>query len=136
MWQISKDNQVKGTADELRTLKPRTLKDRTLFIECPQFPVMDAKTAHFIAKGYLSNAVIGQCDKIVVRGKVWHYDFNTLDLNNRARMAWGNRSIMVQNPIEMQIAGNFFDETRQLWAVPGCYNVRETIKFPASSQHS
>ena len=130
MWQIASDNAVTPSLAEWRSLKPRRLLDRTLFIECPQFPVMDGKTAHFIAAGRLSDAIIGQCDKIVVRGKVWHWDFKTVALNNEAKARYGERG-MFQNPVETQmVEGNFYDTTRQLYQVPRNYNVRESVKFP------
>jgi len=133
MWQIQSDNRVSGTADELHKLNRsrRLIAGKTLFIECPQFPVMDSKTACFIAEGRLSDAVIGQCEYIVVRGKVWKYEYKTLELNRRIQKVWGNRTGMVQNPAETICTGSFYDTTRQLWAVPSSYRVRETIKFPA-----
>jgi hypothetical protein len=80
----------------------------------------------------LSDAAIGGCGKIVVRGKVWHYDFNTRDLNNAIKRRWGRRSGIVQNPLETVLSGSYYDTSRQLWAVPQGYGAKETIKFPAS----
>jgi hypothetical protein len=133
MWQIGKDNRVTPSVVENRQLRaPRQLTDRTLFIECPHFPVCDAKTAKLIAAMRLSDAAIGGCGKIVVRGKVWHYDFNTRDLNNAIKRRWGRRSGIVQNPLETVLSGSYYDTSRQLWAVPQGYGAKETIKFPAS----
>jgi len=131
-WAIHSDNRLTTSAAEFHKLKaPRALRDRTLFIECPNFPVMDAKTARFIAVSRLSDAAIGGCDKIVVRGKVWHYDFKTAEINQSIRKKFGRRTGMVQNPLETVCAGSFYDESRKLWSVPQKYEVKETIKFPA-----
>lgn len=135
MWQIHSDNRITTSGRELKSLKTprRIIPDKILFIECPQFPVMDSKTAHFIAAGRLSDAVIGECGKIVVRGKVWHYEYKTLDLNREARRKWGNRTGFVQNPLETVMSGCFYDTTRALWSVPTNFNPpRSTTKFPAA----
>ena len=130
-WHIGKDNQVVANPFEWRKLKTRRyLTDRTAFIECPQYPEMNAESARLIATYYLSDAVIGKCGKVVVRGRRWHYEFDTITLNSGIKKQWRGRSGMLQNPIEKQLAGAFYDVTRKLYTVPENYNVRETLKFP------
>lgn len=130
-WQIGKDNQVRGSPFELRRLRRKVhLTDRTLHVECPQYPVMDAHIARAIAVLALSDAVIGRCGKILVKGPRWRYEFDTKGLNNFILARCGGRMGLVQNPIERQQAGSFYDTMRGLWQVPVSYGVRERKTFP------
>lgn len=133
MWAIGKDNRVQANPYEMRRLKTRRrLTDRTLFIECPNYPVMDAQSAKLIAVYALSDAAIGGCGKIVVRGPRWHFEFDVAALNGGIKRRWGGRMGILHNPREKQAAGCFFDATRKLWQVPTGYKPREVIKFPAT----
>lgn len=133
-WKIGKDNSLTVNPYEMRQLKTRAkLTDRTLHVECPKdAPVMDAATAKMIAVMAMPNAVIGRCSKINVRGPRWHYEFDVRTLNGGIQRQWGRRTGMVQNPLEQQLAGCFFDETRQLFQVPPSYNVRERVRLTAA----
>lgn len=133
-WQIKKDNELVVNPYEMRRLKNKTrLTDRTLHIECPKdAPVMDAATAKMIAVMALPNAAIGKCSKINVRGSRWHYEFDVKSLNTGIQRKWGRRTGMAINPLEQQVAGAFFDETRQLYQVPREYNVRSRKTLTAA----
>lgn len=133
-WQIHKDNELTVNPFEMRQLKTRAkLTDRTLHVECPKdAPVMDAVTAKLIATMAMPNAVIGKCSKINVRGPRWHYEFDVARLNGSIVRKWGDRPGMFQNPLEQQLAGCFFDETKNLFQVPQSYNVRERVKLTAA----
>lgn len=134
-WFLGKDNAVKANPYEMRQLRTkRHLTDRTLHVECPQYDSVDQQTARVIAVMALPDAVIGGCGKINVRGKRWHYEFDTKTLNKDTARRGFNRMGIVQNPLEKVAAGSFYDTTRQLWAVPQNYGVRETIKFPTTEQ--
>lgn len=135
-WKIGRDNFVKGNPYEFRRLRGRHhLTDRTLHIECPNYPEMDVRSARAIAVMALSDAAIGKCGKILVKGPRWKYEFDTKTLNlGVQKKTFGGRLLsrtgtMHQNPIERVLAGSFYDETRQIWAVPRSYNVRERIVF-------
>jgi len=131
-WSIGKDNALGVNPYEMRRLKGRKhLTDRTLHVECPNYPVMDQKSAKIVATLALSDAAIGGCGIINVKGPRWNYEFKVRDLNGGIRRRFGNRVGMVQNPLEKQMAGCFYDQTRKLWAVPQRYSVKETIRFPA-----
>lgn len=131
-WDIGKDNTLRVNPHEMRRLKTKKHPtDRTLHVECPNYPVMDRKSAHIVATAALSDAVIGRCSIINVKGPRWNYEFRVDDLNGRIKKRWGERRGMFQNPIEKQIAGCHYDTTRKLWAVPQMYSVKETIRFPA-----
>ena len=130
-WAIGKDNQIRPGIAEFKKLKPRALTDRTLFIECPNSAVMGGQLAKLIAGMKISDALIGRCGIITVRGPRWHYSFKTHELNKEIRKQWGEREGMFQNPIESVQAGNFYDETRTLYQVPTGYPApKATIKFP------
>ncbi len=129
-WSIGKDNKVKASPYELRQLRGKYRPTgRTFFVECPNYPDIDQTSARIIAELAKSGAVIGGCSYIVVRGPRWKHEFNVQDINGKGKW-WGKRPGMVQNPIEMQQAGSFFDTTRQLYQVPTSYNVREKKVFP------
>lgn len=131
-WNLGKDNFVKANPGEMRKLKTkRHLTERTLHLECKNLK-MEPWNARAIAIMHLSDAVIGGCGYINVRGPRWHYEFKTKDLNNEVRSRRiGRRMGMPMNPIEKISAGAFYDETRKLWQVPGGYETRETLRFPA-----
>ena len=129
--QIKKDNRVITNPMEMTRLKSRRrLTDRTLHVECPNFPVMTAKTARLIAQFRITDAAIGGCGYILVKGPRWQYEFKTLDLNRHAQSMYGQRSGIREHPLETIAAGSFYDEIKGLYQVPLKYNVRETIKFP------
>ena len=129
---IKKHNEVISNPYEMTQLKSRRhLTDRTLHLECPNFPIMDAATAKLIAVYRLSDAAIGGCGRILVKGPRWQYEFDTKRLNNAIRRKWGRRSGVVESPFETKVMGSYYDETRQLWQVPAGFNKRETITFPA-----
>lgn len=130
-WHIGKDNSLIVNPYELRQLKGRRkLTDRTLHVECPQYDKVDQKTARAIAVLAMPDAAIGNCGYINVRGQRWHYEFKVKDLNRSIQKKWGRRTGMVQSPMEKQLAGCYYDTTRQLWQVPSSFGKRETIKFP------
>ncbi len=61
-WSIGKDNRVRENPYEWRQLRTRRrLTDRTMHIECPNYPVMDRPNAKMVAVLALSDAVIGHC---------------------------------------------------------------------------
>ncbi len=130
--QIKKNNQVISNPMEMTELKSRRrLTDRTLHVECPNFKVMNSATARLIAQYRITDAVIGGCGYILVKGPRWQYEFGTKDLNNLARRMYGRRTGIREHPLETIAAGSFYDETKKLWAVPGKFGTaRETIKFP------
>ena len=131
-WHLGKDNAVRANPYELRRLRTRRkLTERTLHVECPQYDQVDQTTARAIAVMALPEAAIGGCGYINVKGPRWRYEFKTKELNTSIRRRWGNRTGMVQNPVEKVQAGCFYDTTRKLWAVPRSYSAREVIKFPA-----
>jgi len=132
-WDIGKDNTLRVNPYEMRRLKTkRHPTERTLHVECPNYPEMDQRSAHIVAKLALSDAAIGGCSIINVKGPRWNYEFRVDDLNGRIKKQWSKHRVgMFQNPVEKQIAGCFYDTTRKLWAVPQRYSVKETIKFPA-----
>ena len=129
---------MRGNPFEMRRLRGRrTLTDRTLHVECPNYPDVDARSAEAVAKMAISDAVIGGCGKILVKGPKWKYEFDTNALNDKVgTKTFGGRiparvGMMFQNPLEKVVAGSFYDETKALWTVPRSYNVREkTIVDP------
>lgn len=129
-WSISKDNQIRANPYEFRQLKTRRrLTGRTLNVECPNYPDVDQASARMIAELAKASAVIGHCGYITVKGPRWKYEFNVLDINGKGKW-WGQRvGGMMQNPIEMQMAGSSYDTSRPLWSVPQSFNVRERITF-------
>jgi len=131
-WHIGKDNQVTVSPYEMRRLKTRAHStERTLHVECPNYPEMDRRSAHIIAKLALSDAAIGGCSIINVKGPRWHYEFRVADLDARIKRRWGKERVGIfQNPAEKQLAGCTYDVTRKIWAVPQRYSIKETIKFP------
>ncbi len=129
-WSIGKDNKVKASPYELRQLKGKYRPTgRTLFVECPNYQDVDQTSARIIAEFAKSSAKIGGCSYIVVKGPRWRHEFNLMDLTGEGKW-WGKRPGMVENPLDLQQAGSFFDTTQQLHQVPPSFNVREKKVFP------
>ena len=86
----------------------------------------------------MGEAVVTRAGEIVVKGFRREYTFKTLDLIKQGlRLKFGKRTCPPrygwpgsQNPMEKISAGAFYDETRDLWAVPRNYNKRSQKKFP------
>ena len=116
-WNINKDNVVQANPYEWKRLKARRhLTDKTLHVECPNYKEIDQRSARHIAELAHGSAVIGGCGKILVKGPRWQYEFDTKSLNGEGKW-WGQRSGMIQNPLELQRAGCSFDESKKLWQV-------------------
>lgn len=125
---IAKDNVVRLDAREVRALKQvRKVGPRNLIIDAAG--VTENLQAKAIAVLHLSDAAIGGCGTIIVRSGFYKWQFDTKELNRGIIERWGRRQGMTLSPMEKQIGGAFYDTTRQLWAVPQNYNVRERVKF-------
>lgn len=128
---IGKDNSVRLDARELRALKEtRKVGPRNLIVEAAG--VKENLQAKAIAVLHLPDAAMGGCGTIIVKSGFYKWQFDVKELNRGIMRRFGRRQGMTLSPVEKQIGGAFYDTTRQLWAVPQNYNVRETVKFGAA----